>query len=122
MRGVGVKEQDKKTRLRGIDAQKANIAAATCVSRVLRSSLGPKGLDKMLQSHDGDVCISKPLLLADSRRVSAGVSLALAHRLMTLLLLQYSACQPTGQVCVHCGMLRGCIRVVHFRVRRECEE
>ena len=53
-------EQEKKQRIRGIDAQKANIQAAKSVARVLRSSLGPKGMDKMLQSGDGDVCISKP--------------------------------------------------------------
>ena len=46
-------------RLRGIDAQKANIQAAKAVARILRSSLGPKGMDKMLQSGDGDVCISE---------------------------------------------------------------
>ena len=54
-------EQEKKQRIRGIDAQKANIQAAKAVARVLRSSLGPKGMDKMLQSGDGDVCISKSL-------------------------------------------------------------
>ena len=52
-------EQEKKQRVRGIDAQKANIAAAKAVARILRSSLGPKGMDKMLQSGDGDVCISE---------------------------------------------------------------
>ena len=52
-------EQDKKQRIRGIDAQKANIQSAKAVARILRSSLGPKGMDKMLQSGDGDVCISK---------------------------------------------------------------
>ncbi len=55
-------EQDKKTRIRGIEAQKANIQAAKVISRMLQSSLGPKGMDKMLQSPDGDVCISKLIL------------------------------------------------------------
>ena len=54
-------EQEKKQRIRGIDAQKANIQSAKAVARILRSSLGPKGMDKMLQSGDGDVCISKLL-------------------------------------------------------------
>ncbi|KAK6930914.1 Chaperonin Cpn60/GroEL/TCP-1 family [Dillenia turbinata] len=53
-----LKEQDQKTRLRGLDAQKANIAAARAVARILRTSLGPKGMDKMLQSPDGDVTIT----------------------------------------------------------------
>ena len=57
-RTVAVQEQDRKQRLKGLDAQKANIAAAKAVSRILRSSLGPKGMDKMLQSPDGDVTIS----------------------------------------------------------------
>lgn len=53
-----IREQEQKTRLKGLDAQKANIAAGKAVSRILRTSLGPKGMDKMLQSPDGDVTIS----------------------------------------------------------------
>ncbi|KAL4346589.1 hypothetical protein GQ457_17G013940 [Hibiscus cannabinus] len=53
-----LKEQDQKTRLRGIEAQKANISAGKAVARILRTSLGPKGMDKMLQSPDGDVTIT----------------------------------------------------------------
>ncbi|KAI9080875.1 hypothetical protein K1719_037184 [Acacia pycnantha] len=53
-----LKEQEQKTRLRGIDAQKANISAGRAVARILRTSLGPKGMDKMLQSPDGDVTIT----------------------------------------------------------------
>ncbi|KAG2639548.1 hypothetical protein PVAP13_2KG003400 [Panicum virgatum] len=53
-----LREQEKKTRLRGLDAQKANIAAGKAVARILRTSLGPKGMDKMLQSPDGDVTIT----------------------------------------------------------------
>lgn len=36
----------------------ANIAAAKTVARTLRSSLGPKGMDKMLQNPDGDVTVT----------------------------------------------------------------
>ncbi|PHT52505.1 T-complex protein 1 subunit epsilon, partial [Capsicum baccatum] len=53
-----LREQEQKTRLRGLDAQKANISAGKAVARILRSSLGPKGMDKMLQSPDGDVTIT----------------------------------------------------------------
>ncbi|CAM0910280.1 unnamed protein product [Alopecurus aequalis] len=53
-----LREQEKKSRLQGLDAQKANIAAAKSVARILRTSLGPKGMDKMLQSPDGDVTIT----------------------------------------------------------------
>lgn len=50
--------QEQKSRLRGLDAQKANISAGKAVARILRTSLGPKGMDKILQSPDGDVTIS----------------------------------------------------------------
>jgi T-complex protein 1 subunit epsilon len=53
-----VREQEGKSRVKGLQAQKQNITAARSVARVLRSSLGPKGMDKMLQSGDGDVCIT----------------------------------------------------------------
>ncbi|RYQ83148.1 hypothetical protein Ahy_B10g101769 isoform A [Arachis hypogaea] len=53
-----LKEQEQKSRLRGLDAQKANISAGKAVARILRTSLGPKGMDKMLQSPDGDVIIT----------------------------------------------------------------
>lgn len=51
-------EQERKQRVKGIDAVKTNIQAAKAVSRVLRTSLGPKGMDKMLQGPDGDVTIT----------------------------------------------------------------
>ena len=57
-----IKEQESKTRLRGLDAQNANIAAGKAVARILRTSLGPKGMDKMLQSPDGDITISNLLI------------------------------------------------------------
>ena len=39
-----LREQQQKARIKGIDAQKANILAARAVSNLLRTSLGPKGL------------------------------------------------------------------------------
>lgn len=59
MHFFAVQEQGSKSRLRGTEAVKANILAAKTVARTLRSSLGPKGMDKMLQSPDGDVTISE---------------------------------------------------------------
>eukprot|EP00877_Chromochloris_zofingiensis_P009354 jgi/Chrzof1/4672/Cz14g22090.t1 len=53
-----LREQERKSRVRGVEAVKANILAAKAVSRTLRSSLGPKGMDKMLQSSDGDITIT----------------------------------------------------------------
>eukprot|EP00635_Sarcinochrysidales_sp_CCMP3193_P000867 CAMPEP_0118915966 /NCGR_PEP_ID=MMETSP1166-20130328/16068_1 /TAXON_ID=1104430 /ORGANISM="Chrysoreinhardia sp, Strain CCMP3193" /LENGTH=537 /DNA_ID=CAMNT_0006855749 /DNA_START=107 /DNA_END=1720 /DNA_ORIENTATION=+ len=53
-----LKEQQTKTRNKGIEAQKANIMAARAVSSMVRTSLGPKGMDKMLVSSDGDVTVT----------------------------------------------------------------
>merc|ERR1711988_101621 len=53
-----VKEQQAKGRLKGLAAQKSNISAAKNVANVLKTSLGPKGMDKMLVSPDGDVTIT----------------------------------------------------------------
>ncbi|XP_003747294.1 T-complex protein 1 subunit epsilon [Galendromus occidentalis] len=57
-RFIIIKDQDKKRRLQGIDAIKSHILAAKAVSDIVRTSLGPKGLDKMMVSADGDVCIT----------------------------------------------------------------
>ncbi|CAM9427998.1 unnamed protein product [Pylaiella littoralis] len=53
-----LREQQAQARIRGKEAQKTNILAARSVSNILRSSLGPKGMDKMLVSPDGDVTIT----------------------------------------------------------------
>merc|ERR1711977_636966 len=53
-----VREQQAKGRLKGLAAQKANIAAARQVAASLRTSLGPKGMDKMIVRPDGDVTIT----------------------------------------------------------------
>ena len=45
-------------RSRGRDAQHANITAAKVVAESVRSSLGPKGMDKMLVDSFGDVTIT----------------------------------------------------------------
>jgi T-complex protein 1 subunit epsilon len=53
-----LKEQQAKSRIKGTEATKSNILAARSISNMLRTSLGPKGLDKMLISPDGDVTIT----------------------------------------------------------------
>ena len=53
-----MREQEQKQRVKGLAAQKANILAARSVTKILRSSLGPKGMDKMMVSPDGDVTIT----------------------------------------------------------------
>jgi len=46
------------TRSRGREAQRANITAAKVVAETVKSSLGPKGMDKMLVDGLGDVTIT----------------------------------------------------------------
>lgn len=46
------------TRSKGREAQKNNIAAAQIVGEVLKSTLGPKGMDKMLIDSLGDITIT----------------------------------------------------------------
>lgn len=53
-----LREQAKKTRSHGIEATKAHILAARTVSNIVRTSLGPRGLDKILISPDGDITVT----------------------------------------------------------------
>ena len=46
------------TRNRGEEAQNSNIAAAKAVANAVRSTLGPKGMDKMLIDGMGDIVIT----------------------------------------------------------------
>ena len=46
------------SRNRGEEAQNSNIAAANAVSNAVRSTLGPKGMDKMLIDPMGDIVIT----------------------------------------------------------------
>lgn len=42
----------------GKDVQSANVSACVAISNIVRSSLGPQGLDKMLVDDIGDVTIT----------------------------------------------------------------
>ncbi|GBC05565.1 hypothetical protein RclHR1_00630012 [Rhizophagus clarus] len=53
-----VREQQKKSRLSGIDAIKSHILAAKTVASIIKTSLGPRGLDKILISPDGDITVT----------------------------------------------------------------
>ncbi|KAF8358709.1 cct-5 [Pristionchus pacificus] len=55
---IVMREQDKQKRLTGVEAIKSHILAARAVANTMRTSLGPRGLDKMLVSPDGDVTIT----------------------------------------------------------------
>ena len=46
------------TRLLGRDAQRTNIAVAVAVANAVKTTLGPKGMDKMLVSDIGDIVIT----------------------------------------------------------------
>jgi len=53
-----MRDQESKQRLSGIEAHKSHILAAKSISQTLRSSLGPKGLDKLMVSPDGEVTVT----------------------------------------------------------------
>jgi len=53
-----LRDQENQKRLTGIEAHKSHILAAKNVADTLRTSLGPKGLDKLMVSSDGDVTIT----------------------------------------------------------------
>ena len=46
------------TRESGQDVREANVTAASAIANVVKSSLGPVGLDKMLVDQIGDVTIT----------------------------------------------------------------
>lgn len=53
-----LKDQDTKQRLSGIEAHKSHILAAKSIANTLKTSLGPKGLDKLMVSPDGEVTVT----------------------------------------------------------------
>merc|ERR1719340_453734 len=53
-----LRDQDKQSRIIGKDAIKSHILAARCVANTLKTSLGPKGLDKLMVSPDNDITIT----------------------------------------------------------------
>lgn len=53
-----VRDQGKKQRKHGTEATKSHILAARAVASIVKTSLGPRGLDKILISQDGDITIT----------------------------------------------------------------
>lgn len=53
-----LRNQEKQKRLTGNDAIKSHITAARAIANTLKTSLGPKGLDKLMVSSDGDVTVT----------------------------------------------------------------
>jgi len=55
---IVIEEQSRTSRLKGLDAHKANILAARAVAETIRTSLGPLGMDKMIKGQDGDLTVT----------------------------------------------------------------
>ncbi|KAJ5646753.1 T-complex protein 1 subunit epsilon [Penicillium lividum] len=55
---IVVRDQGKKKRQHGTEAVKAHIVAAKTVANIVKTSLGPRGLDKILISPDGDITVT----------------------------------------------------------------
>ncbi|WWC61675.1 T-complex protein 1 subunit epsilon [Kwoniella dejecticola CBS 10117] len=53
-----VREQGKKVRTHGLEAIRSHILAARSVTNIIKSSLGPRGLDKILISPDGEITVT----------------------------------------------------------------
>ncbi|KAF2772417.1 t-complex protein 1 subunit epsilon [Teratosphaeria nubilosa] len=53
-----VRDQGRKKRVHGTDAVKSHILAARTVASIVKTSLGPRGLDKILISPDGDITVT----------------------------------------------------------------
>ncbi|KAJ3814081.1 chaperonin Cpn60/TCP-1 family [Lentinula lateritia] len=53
-----VREQARKTRSHGVEAIKSHILAARTVANIIRTSLGPRGLDKILITPDGEIIVT----------------------------------------------------------------
>lgn len=53
-----VRDQGKKERKHGIEATRSHILAARSVASIVKTSLGPRGLDKILISPDGEITIT----------------------------------------------------------------
>lgn len=53
-----IREQRSKDRIHGIAAHKQHILAARAVANTMKTSLGPRGMDKLLVSPDGEITIT----------------------------------------------------------------
>jgi len=53
-----LKDEAEQSRITGSAAIKSHILAAKAVANILKTSLGPKGLDKLMVSSDGDITIT----------------------------------------------------------------
>lgn len=73
-----IRDQGKKTRVHGLEATKGHILAARSVANIIRTSLGPRGLDKILISPDGDITVTN-----DGATILAGMEVE--HQIAKLM-------------------------------------
>ncbi|KAL9934591.1 hypothetical protein V8E36_006366 [Tilletia maclaganii] len=73
-----VRDQGKKTRAHGTEAIKNHISAARTVANIVKTSLGPRGLDKILISPDGEIQVTN-----DGATIMRGMELE--HQIAKLL-------------------------------------
>jgi T-complex protein 1 subunit epsilon len=69
-----VRDQGKKKRQHGTEAVKSHIMAARTIANIVKSSLGPRGLDKIMISPDGDITVTN-----DGATILGSVSPPLYH-------------------------------------------
>ena len=87
-----LREQGKKKRVKGLEAHKINILAARTVASLLKTSLGPKGMDKMLVSPDGEVIITNDgATILEKMEVSSSSLIIKIHHQTAKLLVELSA-------------------------------
>lgn len=84
---------------------KSNIQAAKAVSRVLRTSLGPKGMDKLLQGPDGDIVISE--------RAAREPSAAAAPQLLPPAAQSFASLVDRIRCCVDCASYNATCLALH---------
>ena len=53
-----MRQQNEMGRLRGMEAYKSNLLAARAISDVLKTSLGPRGNDKIITDPDGQITVT----------------------------------------------------------------
>ncbi|XP_065216712.1 T-complex protein 1 subunit epsilon-like [Planococcus citri] len=83
-----LREQAEKEQISGVDVIKGHILAAKAVTSIMKSSLGPKSLDKAMLSPDGD-------LIVTNDGVTILQQMDVDHAIAKLL-VELSECQDSG--------------------------
>ncbi|XP_065219644.1 T-complex protein 1 subunit epsilon-like [Planococcus citri] len=83
-----LREQSEKEQISGVDVIKGHILAAKAVTSIMKSSLGPKSLDKAMLSPDGDLTVTND-------GVTILQQMDVDHAIAKLL-VELSECQDNG--------------------------